>query len=129
VAIEEAAAPAATRDMVPTVAAGNRVVVNLAQPAVVPVITPTTEAEVGSKLAWRVPRLEFNETALSEVVGLLNRQSGNRINLASPELGRVEISGALRADNIEPLLQMLETNYGIRVVRAPDGRIELQRGK
>jgi transmembrane sensor len=129
VAIEEAAAPAATRDMVPTVAAGNRVVVNLAQPAVVPVITPTTEAEVGSKLAWRVPRLEFNETALSEVVGLLNRQSGNRLNLASPELGRVEISGALRADNIEPLLQMLETNYGIRVVRAPDGRIELQRGK
>ena len=129
VAIEEASAGAGIREAVTMVAAGNRVVVDLAQPTVVPVITPTTEAEVGGRLAWRVPRLEFNETPLSEVVGLLNRQSGSRLSLASPELGRVEISGALRADNLEPLLQMLEANYGIRVVRATDGRIELQRGK
>jgi transmembrane sensor len=129
VAIEEAAAQAVTRDVVPVVAAGNRVVVNLARPTLDPVIMPTTEAEVGGKLAWRIPRLEFNETPLSEVVGLLNAQSGSRLSLATPELGRVEISGALRADNLEPLLQMLDANYGIRVVRATDGRMELQRGK
>jgi transmembrane sensor len=129
VAIDEATAAATAREGVPLVTAGNRAVVDLVQPAAVPVITPTTEAEVSSKLAWRVPRLEFNETPLSEVVGLLNGQNGNRLSLASPELGRVEISGALRADNLEPLLQMLAANYGIRAVRAADGRIELQRGK
>jgi ferric-dicitrate binding protein FerR (iron transport regulator) len=41
----------------------------------------------------------------------------------------VEISGALRADNLEPLLQMLAANYSIRAQRGTDGRIELQRGK
>jgi len=129
VAIEEAVVPAATRDVVPMVAAGNRVVVDRVRPTAAPVVTPTTDADLSGKLAWRVPRLEFNETPLSEVVVLLNRQSGNRLSLASPDLGRVEISGALRADHIEPLLQMLAANYGIRVMRGADGRIELERGK
>jgi transmembrane sensor len=129
VAIDDAPAVATARTSPPIVTAGNRVVVDLVQPTVAPVITSTTEAEVGSKLAWRVPRLEFNETPLAEVVGLLNQQGGHRLSLGSAELGRVEISGALRADNLEPLLQMLEANYGIRAVRGADGRIELQRGK
>ena len=129
VAIDDAPAVGKIREEAPMVLAGNRAVVDLVRPAVVAVITPTTEAEVGSKLAWRVPRLEFNETPLSEVVGLLNRQSNNRLSLASPDLGRVEISGALRADNIAPLLQMLDANYGIRAVRGTDGRIELQQGR
>lgn len=129
VAIDEATAAATVREGVPLVVAGNRAVVDLARPTAIPVITPTTEAEVSGKLAWRVPRLEFNETPLSEVIGLLNGQNGHRLSLASPDLGRVEISGALRADNLEPLLQMLAANYGIRAVRAADGQIELQRGK
>jgi transmembrane sensor len=129
VAIDEAPTQAKTRDEVTMVAAGNRAVVDLVRPATLPIITPTTQADVSRQLAWRVPRLEFNETPLSEVVSLLNQHSGNRLSLASPELGRVEISGALRADNIEPLLQMIEANYGIRAARGTDGRIELQRGK
>ena len=129
VAIDEAPAVAGARASAPIVTAGNRVVVDLVQSTVAPVITPTTEAELGSKLAWRVARLEFNETPLSEVVRLLNQQGGNRLSLASAEIGQVEISGALRADNLEPLLQMLEANYGIRAVRGADGRIELQHGK
>jgi transmembrane sensor len=129
VAIEEASAVGGTRDVAPLVIAGNRAVVDLVRRETAAVITPTTAAEVGGKLAWRVPRLEFSETPLSEVVGLLNQHSGNRLRLASPELGRVEISGALRADNLEPLLQMLAANYSIRAQRGTDGRIELQRGK
>lgn len=129
VAIDEVAGAPTSPSSVPIVPAGSSAVVDLRRPEAGPVITATTPADEGSKLAWRVPRLEFNETPLVEVVELLNRQSGNRLSLASAELGRVEISGALRADNIEPLLQMLEANYGIRVVRETDGRIELQRGK
>lgn len=111
-----------------TVDAGNRVVVEIAQP-VVPAIIPTTAIETGEKLAWRVPRLEFNETPLWEVVSMLNQYSGARISLANSELGRVEISGALRADNIEPLLQTLEANYQIQVVRRPSGEIELKQDR
>jgi len=129
VAIDGVARAATKPASGPIVSAGNSAVVDLLRAEALPVITPTTQVDAGSKLAWRVPRLEFNETPLFEVVELLNRQSGNRLSLDSAELGRVEISGALRADNIEPLLQMLETNYGIRVAREADGRIELRRGK
>lgn len=107
--------------------AGNRVVVDLAQPPPslpLPVL-PVSAAELSEKLAWRIPRLEFTDTPLWEVASLLNRHSRHRISLANPQLGRVAISGVLRADNIEPLLQMLETNYRIRVTRRADGDIEL----
>jgi transmembrane sensor len=129
VAIDEMARAANKPASAPIVSAGNSAVVDLLRAEAVPVITPMTQVDAGSKLAWRVPRLEFNETPLVEVVELLNRQSGNRLSLASADLGRVEISGALRADNIEPLLQMLEANYGILTVREWDGRIQLRRGK
>lgn len=129
VAIDEVAGVVTKSASAPIVFAGNSAVVDRVRPAAEPVISPMTPADLGSKLAWRVPRLEFNETPLVEVVELLNRQSGNRLSLASAELGRVEISGALRADNIEPLLQMLEANYGILTVREWDGRIQLRRGK
>lgn len=129
VAIEEASFVGSIREAVPLVTAGNRAVVALVRRDTSAVITPTTAEEVGGKLAWRVPRLEFNETPLAEVVDLLNQHRDNRLRLASPELGRLEISGALRADNLEPLLQMLAANYGIRAERDADGQIELQRGK
>lgn len=101
-------------------------VVTVGRTASPPEIAPLSAAESEHRLAWRVPRLEFNETPLWEVVSLLNQHSGSRISLASSELGRVEISGALRADNLEPLLRILETQYQIEVVRGRDHEIMLR---
>ncbi len=109
------------------VSAGNRIVVERAAIGRIPVAVTSTPSETSEKLAWRVPRLEFNATSLFEIVGLLNQHSGSRITLGQTDLGRVEISGALRADNIEPLLQILDLNYQIQAVRLPDGAIELRR--
>lgn len=106
--------------------AGQRVVVDTSKPVVAAAaVIPASADDISRILAWRVPRLEFNETPLWEVVSLLNQHSGSRISLAHPHLGRLEISGVLRADNIDPLLQMLQTNYHIRVTRRPGGDIEL----
>ena len=110
------------------ITAGHRIEVPLAQ-APAPEVLATTTAEAAVKLAWRVPRLEFNETPLWEVVSLLNQHSGSHIILANSNLGRVEISGALRADNIEPLLETLQANYKIQVLRLPDGEIELKQAQ
>jgi transmembrane sensor len=105
---------------------GQGVVVDTTEPAVfAPKVHTASASEQAEKLAWRVPRLQFSETPLSEVATLLGQFSETRIKLASHHLGRLEISGALRADNIEPLLQMLEMNYQIRVSRLPGGEIEL----
>jgi transmembrane sensor len=91
-----------------------------------PTISAVSAAEAGEKLAWRVPRLEFNETPLEEVVEILQRHSGVRLRLIGRDLRRIEITGALRADNIEPILHTLETHYAIRISRLPGGEIGLE---
>jgi transmembrane sensor len=62
--------------------------------------------------------LEFNGSPLAEAVATINRYSRVQLRLVGAEAGKVELSGVLRADNIEPLLTMLEGHYGLSVVRA-----------
>jgi transmembrane sensor len=90
-----------------------------------PRVTPISPPQSGAKLAWRTPRLELNNTPLTEAIEAINRHSPVQIELKDPALGRMEISGALQADNIQPLLQMLESNYGIRAERQESGTLVL----
>lgn len=125
VAVAPTATPAsAAAEATPIVEAGFRVVISQTA-ATPPAIAAVTPAESQTALAWRVPRLEFSSTPLTEVVRLLNEHSGTRLRLASPELGRVEISGALRANNLDPLFQILRTTYRVEAARQPDGAIIL----
>lgn len=111
------------------VEAGNHVVVDLtmAGAAAPPQITPLSPSESGEKLAWRVPRLEFNDTPLAEAIAAINRHSPVTLEIRDAELGSVGVSGVLRADNVEPLLRMLENNYGLRIDRREPGKILLRR--
>lgn len=108
------------------VTAGQRAVVPTAPLAPPPQVTAVTPVETSERLGWRVPRLEFNETPLAEVVGLIHRHSPVRLRLIGRDLQRIEITGALRADNLDPLLRMLENHYGVRVSTLPGGEIGLE---
>lgn len=125
----ERAAPepgAAARHAEPQIfGAGQRVVVGHA-PSASPAVATVPAAALPQTATWRVPRLEFNETPLREVVRLLSEHSGRRVSLADPDLGRVEISGALRADNLEPLLEILAGTYGIAAEHRSDGVVVLR---
>ena len=59
------------------VAAGNRVAVAWAKVGAFdqPQITPLSPTESDEKLAWRVPRLELNDTPLTEAIAAINRHS------------------------------------------------------
>lgn len=109
----------------PIVAAGFRAVVAHASTAA-PTVAPVSDEEAQHALAWRVPRLEFSATPLREVVALLNVHSGRRLRLASADVGRMEVSGALRANNLEPLFHILRTSYRIEATADPDGTIVLR---
>ena len=100
------------------VAAGQRAVLSALVPDT-PVLAPVPAEATTERFAWRVPRIEFNETPLEEVVAQLNQHGPARLRLIGRDLRRLEITGALRADNVEPLLRSLEQNYGIRVSRLP----------
>jgi transmembrane sensor len=113
------------------VEAGQQVAMDLPTTAIAapPRVTALTSAESAEKLAWRVPRLELKDTPLSEAVTQINRHSAVRLELGDAELGKVEVSGLLRADNIEPLLRMLENNYDLQIDRREAGKIVLRRNR
>ncbi|MGH7943954.1 MAG: FecR family protein [Opitutaceae bacterium] len=100
--------------------AGNRAVVAVA-PAAEHTglkVSPVSETELSERLSWRVPRLEFAGTPLSEAIPMFNKHSarwqGARIVLGDSDLGRLQLSGILRADNTTTLLRVLATEFGIK---------------
>ena len=128
VSVEPRADSTGPSDAIAVVGAGQRVTIAL-ESAARPDISTVSASESDAKLVWRIPRLEFNETPLRDVVASIRLHTGGRIRLASAELERVEISGALRADNLEPLLAMLAANHGIVAERLDGGEIVLRSGR
>jgi transmembrane sensor len=105
------------------VTAGNRVVI-AALPApeapMAPAVQAMSAAELTERLAWRIPRLEFNGTNLAEAVALMNRHNRLQILLAEPAVGQVRVSGTFRSDNPEGFVRLVEATLGLRAEqRAP----------
>lgn len=110
------------------VGAGHRVSIDTAKERpVVSTIESVAAGEVAMRLAWRVPWLEMDSTPLAEVIAMVNRHSGRRLIVAEPDLGRLLLSGSLRADNVPVLLQILEMSYGVRAEHDTAGDIVLHR--
>lgn len=108
------------------VAAGQQVAVPLDAASPGPV-RPLAPAEQRDRLGWRVPLLEFSATPLAEAVTLFNRHGGQRLAL-DPALGHLRLSGTLRADDLESLLTLLRSEFGITSTPIGDSdRIELRR--
>lgn len=148
VAVEEAAGASAysfgtalpfldqPRAIVALMEAGNRVVVPTAATAVTnfnPEVVPVETAELAARLAWRSPRLEFSRTPLAEALVMMRQHAAAEKNvtviLAEPSLGRVEVSGVLRADNIETLLRLLEDEHGFKTEYRSPHEVVLRRGR
>lgn len=112
------------------VAKGAGVVVvpaNLGPDAPAPVVVEVPLTELTERLAWRVPRLEFNDAPLREAVALFNRHGTVRLGLADPSVGELRVSGVVRADNPAALLQLLHADYGVEARRDRDRGFVLSR--
>lgn len=100
---------------------------DLAPNAPAPVVVEVSGSELAERLAWRVPRLEFNDTPLRDAVTLFNRHGNVHLTLASPALGELRISGFVRADNTSALLQLLRADYGVESRQRGDREFVLSR--
>ena len=98
--------------------AGHSIVLDVSpQPTRQPVVRATPEAEFEQRLAWRFPRLEFSGAALGEVVALFNRHNRVRLVVADPSLAELKLSGALRADKVDALVQLLVSDFQVKAER------------
>jgi transmembrane sensor len=70
--------------------------------------------EVEDRLAWRIPRLEFSGTPLSEVVAMINQYNSQQLVIADRALEPLALSGIVRADKVDALLALLRSEFKVR---------------
>jgi transmembrane sensor len=98
-------------------AAGERTVVSLVQP-VEPRVTVVSPEEQAVSLAWQPRLLEFNNTPLAAIVAEFNRANAPiRLELADVELEHRLLNAAIRSDNVEGFVRLLEAGFGVRAKR------------
>jgi transmembrane sensor len=79
------------------------------------------EPELQRKMAWQEGYLAFSGEPLSEVVEQMNRYSPVTLEIGDPQLAAVAIGGRFRIGDLDAVLDVLETNFGIQAHRV-DGR-------
>ncbi|HKB89012.1 MAG TPA: FecR domain-containing protein [Opitutaceae bacterium] len=129
VAVASAALPAgaSSSDSATSVAdvdAGGGVVVAAADKS----IQRLPESELANRLAWMLPRLEFSGMPLRDVAQTLNRYNRVKLVLTERSLEDLKVSGALRADKVNALVAMLESDFHLKVERSDDATIKLYPG-
>lgn len=90
-----------------------------------PRISELSAADMQARLGWRVPRLKFAATPLAEVVAMFNEHAAAgrnaRLVLAPNIPPDVQVSGVLRADDVDSLLRLLAVEFGISAERRTGG--------
>ena len=94
-----------------------------------PKVAPVPAVTLKERLAWRVPQLQFSATPLSEVIAMINVHSPVRLILGNEALGRIKISGVLRADNLNTLLELLAESHRIKAEHRSAFEIVLTNGR
>jgi transmembrane sensor len=83
------------------------------------------DAELQRRLSWQDGYLVFSGEPLSEVVTELNRYSPVTVEIADPALAPIAIGGRFRVDDLDAVLDVLHTSFGIESTRIDDRYIRL----
>ena len=81
--------------------------------------------EVTRKLAWRQGMLVFNGETLPNVVADVSRYTDVQIEIADPTLNNLKVGGYFKVGEIDPMLEALESGFGVRVERLDDKHVRL----
>jgi transmembrane sensor len=84
-----------------------------------------TAPEATRKLAWRQGMLVFNGESLPDVVADVSRYTDVEIEIADPSLNSLKIGGYFKVGEVEPMLEALESSFGVRVEKLDDKHVKL----
>jgi transmembrane sensor len=93
-----------------------------------PVVQQLTEPELKRRMAWREGYLVFSGEPLSEVVEQMNRFSPVTLEIGDPELASVAIGGRFGIGDLNAVLDVLRTNFGIQSHQVDERHIRLESG-
>lgn len=128
-AIERAAVEDEERAAPRILEARQRAVVSLAAEPVAPEIATLTAGEIERVLAWQHRRLDFTAAPLHQVVAEFNRRNVVQLVIIDPELAAVRVTAALRSDNVDGVVRMLEELFEARAEKRGEAEIVLRKAK
>lgn len=102
------------RAVLPVLGVGQRTVVPLERGAEPPRVTQLSDRELETRLAWQPRMLDFTEAPLNDIVAEFNRRNNVRLRLADHALEDLRLSAAIRSDNVEGFVRLMESDFGMR---------------
>ncbi len=109
--------------------AGQRAVQELSRETFEPKVYEVSVTEVATRLAWRDAILDFNSSPLSEVVSAFNRHNHVQIVIGDEDLLDMKVTVALKPDNHEGFVRLLEMTAGIDAVSQGNSTVILRKKK
>ena len=88
-------------------------------------VATVDKAAMARKLSWRDGMLVFSGEPLGYVVEQVGRYTAIDIQFSDPTLREIPIGGYFRVGETEALFEALENSFGVAVVRAGDGTVQL----
>jgi transmembrane sensor len=96
-----------------------------AQPKRIDVLT-LPELELKRRLAWQEGYLVFSGEPLSEVVAQVNRYSSDKLEIGDPRLSSITFGGRFKIGDLDAVIDVLHSNFGIRSARVNAHQIRLE---
>ena len=84
------------------------------------------QQQLDQQLSWQHGFLSFSGEPLKEVVREINRYTPITVEIADPALETLQVGGRFKVDDLEALLDVLQTSFGIQVNRIGDRHILLR---
>ena len=84
------------------------------------------EPELQRRMAWQEGYLSFSGEPLSQVIEQVNRYSTMQLEVEDPKVAAVAIGGRFRIGDLDGVLDVLHTNFGIQAQRVDERSIRLE---
>ena len=85
--------------------------------------------DIEKKLGWREGLLTFAGDPLDQVVAEISRYTTVTVDIPDPEVRAIRIGGRIAVGETDGMIAALETNFGLRVTRIGQDRIEITADK
>jgi transmembrane sensor len=85
------------------------------------------KVDPANELAWRDGQILFNRAPLSDALREFARYTGMRIDIAAADLGRLEVSGAFKANDLQSFLDIVARAYPLKWRRVGDATYLIER--
>ena len=85
--------------------------------------------DIEKKLGWRDGLLTFAGDPLEQVVAEISRYTTVTVDIPDPEVRAIRIGGRIAVGETDGMIAALETNFGLRVTRIGQDRIEITADK